>query len=332
MDASEPLSDQHVIGVDVGGTKILGLVLDGDGRILAKVKRPTQAARGPERVLERIASVIGDLLERAGLEPSAVRGLGMGIPGTVDPRSGFIDLAPNLNLRQFNIRDFVEDEFRIPTTIDNDVNLGAYAEHQFGAGRGKHHLLGVFIGTGIGAGLILDGRLYAGATSAAGEIGHLCLDPDGPRCDCGFQGCFEAIASRAAIVRDIAAAVVAGETCTLGREPDGSLSTRAGALREAYDQGDPLVRRVIDRAIRWTGAALGSAANLLNPELIVLGGGMATAFGEIYLRPVREAVQRRVYEASMAQVEVALARLGDNAGALGAAWIARERLRTSGSL
>ena len=193
----------YVVGFDLGGTKMLAAVMDHQDTILGRAKRKTKAQEDPEVIYGRIAGTIDDALQEAEITKSQLLGIGIGSPGPLDSKKGVILETPNLNMHHFPLADRLKKDFGCPVVLENDVSTGTYGEFMFGAGKGYKHVLGVFPGTGIGGGLVLDGKLYTGATGAAGEVGHMILVPHGPMCGCGQQGCLEAVASRTAIAKDM---------------------------------------------------------------------------------------------------------------------------------
>ena len=210
------MSDQRLAaGVDLGGTKIYSLVADSEGHVLGEDRRPTNAALGVDSVVERIVASVRAALEHADLEFADVEGLGISTPGPCDPARGLISEAPNLGWIDVPLVELVRKKVGIRTLLENDAAAAAYGEMRFGAARGKQHVLYVTLGTGIGGGIIIDGRIYRGASGAAGEVGHLVLEPDGALCNCGARGCLEALASGTAIAREAQKAIAEGRSVTM---------------------------------------------------------------------------------------------------------------------
>ncbi|MCH7488467.1 MAG: ROK family protein, partial [Chloroflexi bacterium] len=233
------MSEQKIAaGVDLGGTKILSIVATADGRVLAEDRRPTLAADGPEAVIERIVASLRKAIDEAGVTTDAIAGAGISTPGPCDPARGVVVDAPNLpGWRNVELARIVSEQLGAPAVLEHDAAAACYGEYRYGAGRGSRHIVYATLGTGIGGGIIIDGRIYHGASGAAGEIGHIIVDPEGPACNCGGRGCVEAFASGVAIARDAAAAMAAGRSSLLaelaeGREPDAEL------VLTAAQQGD----------------------------------------------------------------------------------------------
>ena len=202
------VNDDYVVGVDMGGTKILAAVINAKGEIVQQAKRATKPKKGPEEVIERITRCIREAIDSAELNPSQIRAIGIGSPGPLDPETGVIIFAPNLGWSNVPLKAKLEANLSIPTFVDNDVNVGTLGEYAFGAGQGVKNLVGIFVGTGIGGGIILDGKLFHGVNKTAGEVGHMIVEAKGPRCGCGNFGCLEAVASRTAITRDLQKAIL----------------------------------------------------------------------------------------------------------------------------
>jgi glucokinase len=316
----------YTLGIDLGGTKILAAVVDPQGKIAERVKRKTRVELGVEAVLDRVVRTAREAIEESGIDPRRIQSIGIGVPGPIDSESGVVNEAPNLGFVNLNIKHHLEERLHFPVVASNDVNAGTWGEYSMGAGRGCASCLGVFVGTGIGGGLVINHELYEGAAGLAGEIGHMCIDTDGPLCGCGRKGCLEALASRTAITRDIWNAIEKGNKSVLTSlvEKKGG-QIRSGQLRRAYDEKDKVVTKTINRAAEYLGIGLASVANLLNPECIVLGGGVVTALGEPYLKRIQAAMAEHTFASIMKSTRLVMATLGDDAGILGAALLARRR-------
>ncbi len=314
--------DGPILGIDLGGTKILAGVLDEDHQTLGLAKRPTPAREGAEAIIAAMVEAADQAIAESGLTRQDLRAIGIGAPGPLDPEEGLILESANLNVVRFRI---VEDlasalGLTIPMRLVNDVRAGGVAEYRLGAGRGVDSQIAAFVGTGLGGCVIHDGRLIAGVTGNAGELGHMVVKLKGPRCPCGRVGCLEAMTSRTAIARRIRKAVRKGQstTASLSEKLARGARLKSGDLARAYHLGDPLVVHEIDRAASILGTALGGLVNLLGPERIVLGGGLTEALGEVYVQRVREAVRKQAMTDPENRVEVVAAELGDLAGLIGA--------------
>lgn len=312
----------YVIGIDLGGTKILATVLDADGTIVAEAKQKTRAKEGPDAVIERIAYTAKNAAVRASVDWSAIRGVGIGAPGPIDPQAGMVYNPPNLpGWEEVALGPRLAQALGVPVCLENDVNLGTLGEYAHGAGRGTQDMVGIFVGTGVGGGLILGGKLRSGFRHAAGEVGHMVLLAGGPVCGCGRRGCLEALASRTAIERDIQLGLEAGRESLIPKlTRDGKGRLTSGTLAKAFRRGDPLVTEVIGRAQWYLGLLTASIVNLIDPEMVVFGGGVAEALDEDLLAPIRvTARQHFIQRIDADKVRIVPAELGDHAVAMGAA-------------
>lgn len=323
-------SDKPVVGVDLGGTKVLAGVVAPDGKILSTVKRATKPEGGPEAVVARIVKSVQEAIKEAKLETRDILALGSGAPGPLDPDNGVVLHTPNMpGWDNVPLAKMLGDAVGVPAFIANDVDLGTLGEFALGAGQGCRHVVGIFVGTGIGGGLILDGELWQGWRRAAAEIGHMIVLADGPYCGCGNRGCLEALASRTAIERDIWAGIKAGRESLIPEllKNDDKARLTSGALAEALKRGDTLVADVLGRAQFYLGLGIASVVNFVDPELVILGGGVIEAFGDEFLEPIRRvAYQNFINKRGARSVRIVAAGLGDNAALLGAAVYARRRL------
>ena len=306
------------IGIDVGGTNVKIALVDEKGKIKYSNSVPTRAEMGYEYTVNNIKQAIYDLLKETKLEPKNIEGIGFGFPGQVDYKSGIVRLAPNIpGWVDVPIAKLIEDEFHIPTRVDNDVRCATLGELNFGAGKGCENLICITVGTGIGSGLIVNGKLVRGASNAAGEIGHIKLQMnDGPICGCGDTGCLEAFASGPSIVA-MAEDYIRGGKSTKFREMANSNPITPYIVCEAAKAGDPVAKRIFTIMGEYIGIGMASVVNLLNPEKIIVGGGVADA-GEILMTPLKETLKKRAMKIAGEAVEVVPAQLGNTAGVIGA--------------
>ena len=310
----------HVIAVDLGGTKLLAGVLDDEGVVVKRTVRPTPL-KSQEDLLAELESSIAEVLD------DEIGAIGVGIPSTIDQRQGRAVASVNIPLAGIDFRNHLARRFGLPAAIENDANAAALAEHRYGAGRGTSHMVMLTLGTGIGGGLILDGRLYRGALGAAGELGHITLELDGPQCQgtCPGRGHLEALASGTAT--DVMAAELAAE------RPDGDLG-RALAAGETVDArlavdlaavGPGDARELLERVGFVLGNGIASLVNVFNPELVVIGGGFARA-GDLLLEPARKVVAERALSPARELVRIVPALLGPEAGLVGAGLVGFEAM------
>jgi glucokinase len=316
----------YLIGVDLGGTKILAGVFDPDFNCVGQMKHSTKPERGPEGVIERIARCIRDAVDECDLSMKQMRGVGVGAPGAVNTAEGRVLFAPNLDWKDVPLKKQLEKELDLPVFVDNDCKLhalGVFVAEYHGKPR---NLIGIFVGTGIGAGIFIDGKPYTGFNGTAGEIGHMVLDINGPECGCGNRGCFEALASRRAIFRTIQQAVKGGQQTVLTEMLGSDLADlRSGDLRKAMRRGDKFVEKVIDQAAEYTGIACGNLINLFNPERIVLGGGVIEQLENDMLPIIDKVARKHALPGTAKGIEIVASRLGDDAGITGGAvLVARE--------
>ncbi|MGA4645223.1 ROK family protein [Limisphaera sp. 4302-co] len=324
-----PATDSHCwVGVDLGGTKILTGVFDASLKLLGTAKVSTRAERGLDTVCERIERCIREALEGAGHKLAQVRAIGIGAPGAVDADRSTVLFAPNLpGWRNVPLGRRLARALDRPVVVGNDANVCTLGVHEVELRAQPRHLVGVFVGTGIGGGLVLNGQLYEGASHTAAEIGHMILEVNGPKCGCGNRGCWEALASRTAIYRRLRQAVDAGEktilTDWLGRELE---DLRSNELRKAWHHGDKLVRRILLQTADYLGLGIASLVNLLNPEVVALGGGLIQALHAELMPRITETARARMMPGSERALTLLASRLGDHAGITGAAVLARRAL------
>lgn len=318
----------HVVGVDLGGTKILAGVFDTKLQPLGTTKFSTKAQRGPEAVIERVARCVQDAIDECDLSTKQVRAVGIGAPGAVDPEHGEVVFAPNLGWKDVAIVKELEKRLDIPVFLENDCAacmLGVYEQELKSKPK---HVLGIFIGTGIGGGLIQNGELYRGFSHTAGELGHMVIDVNGPKCSCGNKGCFEVFASRSALFRAIQSAIKNGEKSLLTEMLGEDLKDlRSGDIRKAIRRGDKLVEKIVEEAAEYTGVAIGNLVNILNPEVVVLGGGVMEALSDEMMPAIVKSAKSHVLPGTFRNVNIIASKLGDNAGITGAAALARDKTK-----
>ena len=309
-----------LIGVDLGGTKILAGVFDTAFNCLGQVKISTKAHRGPDEVINRIARCVKDTVDECDLSMSQVRGVGIGAPGAVDTQEGRVIFAPNLGWENLPLKKSLEKLLDVPVFVENDCKLHTLGVFEAELKAKPKHLIGIFLGTGIGAGIIIDGKPYTGINGTAGEVGHMVIDINGPECGCGNRGCFEALASRRAIFRNIQSAVKKGQkTLLTDMLGDDLADLRSGDLRKAIRRGDKFVEKVIDQAAEYTGIAVGNLMNIFNPEVIVIGGGVVEQLEHEMLPIIEKVARKQALPGTGKGVEIIATRLGDDAGITGGA-------------
>lgn len=313
------------VGVDVGGTKILAALSTSQGGILGRERKPTPRTGRATATVSVIAQMIGDLLRKNAVLPQSLGGIGLAVPGIVGDGANEVTFAPNLNIAGVNLVAPLKKQFGAAVVLGNDVNVGTLGEKWMGAAREANSAVGIFVGTGIGGGIIHNGRLLTGHNGSAGEIGHMIMQIGGPRCGCGALGCLEALASRTAIERDLRQAMKEGRktilTETLG---SGQAVIKSGMLQDALSKKDTLVTDVMKRASQVLGQACVTIRHLLDPDVIILGGGVVEACGSFILPIVRRIVACDKLLAGVSRGKVVASELGDDAVVLGAVALAQQ--------
>ena len=305
-------------GVDIGGTKLLTLIADAKGTVLAEVRLPTRASADPREVLDDAVRTIESALAEAGRSRADLSAVGLAIAGPVDFKRGVVTSSPNLpEWRDVPAVTMVSAALGLPAVLENDANAAALGELHFGAARGLRHVVYLTVSTGIGGGIIIDGRLYRGASGSAGEFGHMVLDPGGPVCGCGNRGCFETLASGTAIAREGSAAAARGESPALARLAAEQGELTAEDIAEAAEAGDAVAAEIVARAADFFGIGLAAIVNALNPESIIIGGGVSK-MGDRYLGPAEAAMRAHAFDLPAGAVSLRQSVLGDHAAALGA--------------
>lgn len=308
-----------ILGVDLGGTKIATALATAQGEILARGRRSTPAQAGPDAVIKSICAAIDKILSAKRLEPSQLLGIGIAAAGIIDSDKGKVISSPNLpGWHEVPLRDAVEQRFGIPVYLGNDATLAALGEWRFGLKKGIANLIYITVSTGIGGGIIADGKLYTGVCGVAGEIGHMTIDINGPKCNCGNIGCWETLASGTALAREAVKQIGEGAKTSIIEFVNGDISKiDAKVVDLAAKQGDELAKELISRLGYYLGVGLVNLVNIFNPELILIGGGVAKT-GDLLLQPAIKVVKERAFSTPANAVKIKPALLGDDSGILGA--------------
>ncbi|MDX2122887.1 MAG: ROK family protein [Gemmatimonadota bacterium] len=313
---------RFIVGIDLGGTNIVSGCVAEDGSVIHGVRSiPTGAEGGPDAVVQRIIAVAKESISetRAAVPGAEIIGLGVGAPGPLDTRSGVVLLTPNLGWVNMPLRQRLQDGLGLRTALDNDANCAVLGEWWMGAARGTRHAVGLTIGTGIGGGIIIDGRLYHGASDIAGEVGHMTIDANGRHCKCGNYGCVEAYASGPNIALRATEAIRTGAASSLASYVGGDLGRiTAQTVYEAAQAGDELAIDVVRDTARFLGAAVASLINIFNPEAVVIMGGVTHA-GDSLFEPLRREVSRRAFKPAVQVCRIVPGQLTGVAGVYGAA-------------
>jgi len=317
-------SSRYIVGVDLGGTSInVGLVPYDGGTVLGMRSMPTESDRGAKFVVDRMIAMIRasmkDGAREAGIDQDLIIGIGLGSPGPLDRATGTVIETPNLGWRNFPLRDLVSNAIGLDAVLDNDANAATLGEWWLGAGRGSKMLLGITIGTGIGGGIVIDGRVFHGASDVAGEVGHMTIDANGRRCNCGSYGCLEAYASGPAIAARAVEGLEAGRPSLIPDMVDGDLARiTAATVSEAIVAGDIYGAEVMRETAKFLGLGIANLINILNPDMVVVSGGVTRA-GEHLFEPLRAEVHRHAFSPAAQACRIGSSELGDMAGVIGAA-------------
>ena len=313
------MNRQYAVGLDVGGTDIKAGVVGDDGGVVVKAVGATGPERGAGAVLADMAGLVAELIAEAAVPKQAVVGVGIGVPGPLSPSRGVLFKAANLpGFEDVPVRDELARRTGLPAVLDNDANAAAYGEFWVGAGRGVRDMVLFTLGTGVGSGVVIDGRLLRGHFENAAELGHSIVEPGGRPCACGQRGCLEQYSSAGSIVRRVVEAVESGARTVLTEHSGGIAAITAEAVAEAVRQGDELASRIWDDACRYLAIACLNVQHSFNPAKIVLGGGMSAA-GDLLCRAVRQHLDGQGWSLLDDTPEVVLAELGNDAGVIGAA-------------
>jgi len=308
--------EKCIIGVDLGGTNIKAAAVSLDGEVRYHTRLTTEADKGPEVVADRIAQAALDCLENVKDGKKNVLGVGIGSPGPLNLREGIVIFAPNLKgWKNVPLRAMIEKRTGVPCTLENDANAAGAAEQWVGAGKGASSLVLFTLGTGIGGGIVIDGKVLHGYTDIAAEIGHMSLNPDGPKCGCGMKGCLEAYASATAMVRRMREAIAAGKKSVLAAKLD---TLTAKDICDAALKGDEAATENMEMTGFYLGMGIANIMHIINPEVVVMSGGV-TAAGDLLMDPIQRTVRERAFEAARKGVKICWTALGDDAGAIGAA-------------
>lgn len=316
-------ASDYIVGVDLGGTNIVSLLINGEGRVVGKDTRATLAREGKEKALSQIVSSARAILERGqrqGISSTSIKGVGVGSPGPLDTKKGIIHFAPNLpGWNNVPLVSILADQLKLPIFLENDANAAALAEWWIGAGKNVDNLVLLTLGTGIGGGIIIGGEVLHGAWDTAAEIGHMIIHEGGLVCGCGKRGCLEAYASATGVIKRTVSLIKEGRRTLLRKLVHDHLEDITCELvYQAAERGDELSQIIVKETARYLGIGIASVVNIINPEMVILSGGM-TAAGDLLLKPVRKYARKYALEAAIRGVRIVPAKLGDNTGALGAA-------------
>lgn len=309
----------HVVGIDIGGTKLATVVADKNGNILHKVRKPTESEKGPRHAVQLLLAMVDEVIDLAALRREDISGIGVSCGGPLDTKTGIIYSPPNLpGWDALPLKEMIESEFHIPTIIENDANASALAEARFGGGRGYDYVLYMTMSTGIGGGIVANGEIYHGANDSAGEVGHQILLPDGPLCGCGKYGCLEALCSGPSIARRAQEAIANQPHTKILALADGEIDrVRSEHVLQAARVGDALGMALVEETAYYMGWGIANLVNILNPQIVLLGT-IAVAAGDMLLDPIRRTVTEMAMQRPLEAVKIMPAELGDSIGDLAA--------------
>lgn len=310
---------QYSIGIDLGGTKILiALIERENGKVLNCVKKKTKKDKGPKNITKKMIEGIEELLKTT--SPDEVYSIGVGAAGQIDRENGVILAAPNLDCYDLNIKEILTSHFNIPVFVGNDVEIAAIGEQKFGAGKGCDDFVCIFVGTGVGSAIIKDGKIIRGATGTAGEIGHIIVDLNGRQCACGGHGCLEAYASRSAIERRIEGALKKGRKSCILEYLEHGKSITSSMIQKSIEKEDELILQYVNEASEYLSGGIASIINFINPELVILGGGLTDAVDYFYNKTIKKA-RAKSLPVPAEKIKFSKAMLGDFSGVIGAAFL-----------
>lgn len=314
----------YYIGIDLGGTNIAIGLVDENGKIIHKDSVPTLRDREYPEIIKDMAMLTLKVIKDAGVDINEVNSIGIGCPGTPNSRDGILIYANNLKFRNVPIRGEMHKYINLPVYLDNDANVAGLAESVAGAAKGTKHSVTITLGTGVGGGVVIDGRVYSGFNNAAAELGHMVITVDGEQCTCGRKGCWEAYASATALIEQTKDAARKNPESLINKLVGGDLSKiDAKTAFDAAKQGDETGQKVVDQYIKYIAEGLSNVINIFQPEIIAIGGGVCKE-GEYLLKPLRELIRERVYSTEgLPQTEIKVAQMGNDAGIIGAAMLGK---------
>lgn len=316
---------RYVLGIDIGGTNIVvGAVTEDGSRVRGLVSEPTGVPEGPDAVIDRILRMARSVMGAARSEDAQadIIGVGVGAPGPLNRKKGLVIFTPNLRWTNMPLRDRIGNALELPASLDNDANCAMLGEHWVGAAKGARNAVCFTIGTGIGGGIVVEGKLVHGASDVAAEIGHITIDVNGRRCGCGNDGCLEAYASGPAIARRALEAIEAGAVSRMSTTPGGPASITAQTVFECAAAGDPLADELVRDTARYLGVGIANMLNIMNPEVVVICGGVTKAGDHLFV-PLRREVSRRAFKPAVEACRIVPGQLEGTAGVVGAvrAWL-----------
>ena len=309
---------KYNICLDVGGTKVLGVIFNEKREIIYRLKKRSKTGEASTKSVEDvIISIVEEMIKESGIDRNKLNAVASCAPGVIDQDKGIVLFTPNLPWRDYDMAASMRKQFGVPFYVGNDVNLGVLGEYHFGAAKGYKNIVGFFVGTGMGGGLVLDGKLFTGNQFKAAEYGHMILDPEGPLCNCGQRGCLEAFSSKQGMSSYIRVQVARGRESLMAEAvQDGTF--RSKKLAKALEAGDKVAEEAVDRACHWLAVATGNMINTISPDLVIYGGGVIEALGDLFLGKILAEVDRYCMPQIRSTVDIKNASLGDDSILYGA--------------
>lgn len=312
---------KYSIGIDLGGTKILIALIERDsGKVLEFVKKKTKKDKGPKNIIKKMIEGIEELLCETKISYEEISSIGVGAAGQIDRKNGVIIAAPNLECYDLKIKEILTEHFNIPVFVGNDVEIAALGEQKFGAGKNCDDFVCIFVGTGVGSAIVKNGNIIYGATGTAGEIGHMIVDLNGRQCACGAHGCLEAYASRSAIEKRIEGALKKGRKSVILEYLEPGKSITSNMIKKSIEKDDELVLQCVTEASEYLSGGIASIINFINPQLVILGGGLIEAVDYFYQKTIKKAKAKSL-PVPAEKIQFRKALLGDFSGVIGAAYL-----------
>ena len=312
------MAKEYSICLDIGGTKVLGAIFDAKEKVIYRLKKKTKSGGDSSENIEQvIISVVREMIKESGIKKGDIRAIAAGAPGVINQEEGVVLFSPNLPWRDYDIRTPIEKKFGVPFHIGNDVNVGVLGEYKYGAVKGYKNVVGFFVGTGMGGGLILNGKLFTGTGFKAAEYGHMVLEPAGPVCNCGQRGCLEIFSAKKGMSAYILQQASRGRKCQLADQIENGVF-KSRALKKALADGDTVTMEAVDRACHYLAIATGNMINTFSPDMVVYGGGVIEAVGKIFLEKIEAEVDKYCMPSIRSTVQLKAAALGDDSILYGA--------------
>lgn len=314
---------KYYVGIDLGGTNIVAGVVDENYNIVATAKTKTNCPRPEKDIADDMAKMALEAVKNANLTIDDIEWIGIGTPGIANSETGIIEYSNNLGFNNTPMVKYIQEIIDKPVFIENDANAAAYGEYVAGAAKGAKNAVCITLGTGVGAGIVIDGKIYSGSNFAGGEIGHTVIEVDGAECSCGRKGCFEAYSSATGLIRMTKEAIAENPDCIMAKMAEEKGKVTARTSFDAMRAGDSVAKAVVDKYIKYLAAGITNTINIFQPDILCIGGGVCNE-GDPLLLPVKEIVKKEVYTRnSPKNAEIVIAKLGNDAGIIGAAFLGR---------